>query len=127
LANIKNKNKPLIILGRLWLEWPSTHERTIQKILFWIFWREPDSGWVWGELRFFLLPPLPAPERFFFKEKLFQTLPPTYLLTSTYLPLLTYLPISTYLPPSYLLPSYITPFLVSIPALLPPRLHHHNR
>jgi hypothetical protein len=42
-----------------------------------------------GELRIFLLPPLPAPDRVFLKEKFFQPLPPTYLLTSTYLPLLT--------------------------------------
>jgi len=61
-------------------------------------WRWGSLGWV----KDFSLPPLPAPERFCFKEKFFQPLPPTYLLTSTYLPLPTYLPISTYQPPSLL-------------------------
>ncbi len=85
-------------------------------------WRWGSLGWV----KDFSLPPLPVPERFFFKEKFFQPLPPTYLLTSTYLPLTTYLPISTYQPPSYLLPSYLPPFLVPILVLLPPPMHRHN-
>ncbi len=104
-----------------WLEWPSTHQCTIQKIPFWDFMDKmklsPRGQFTWSVYVFFLCSFFPLAQYFFlgtvFLSLFFWPTPdPKFFLGSSYLPQPTYLPHpADYLPTHLLLRSLPSPKL----------------